>query len=58
MEFEIFNNLSKTLYVWKRHGEKLKKGLLMTIAIELFSYRRNESATRDVTLRRFSEIFI
>ena len=58
MEFEIFNNLSKTLYVCKRHGEKLKQGLLMTIAIELFSDRRNESATRDVTLRRFSEAFI
>lgn len=58
MEFEIFNHLSKTLYVCKRHGEKLKKGLLMTITMELFSDRRNESATRDVTLRRFSEAFI
>lgn len=58
MEFEIFNNLSKTLYICKRHGEKLKKGLLPTIAMELFNNRRNEVATRDVTLKRFSDTFI
>jgi hypothetical protein len=58
MQFEIFYNLSNTLYVCKRHGEKLKKGLLMTIAMELFSDRRNESATKDVTLRRFSDTLI
>ena len=58
MEFEIFNNLLKTLYICRRHGEKLKQALLITIAMELFSDGRNESATRDVTLNRVSDTFI
>ena len=58
MEFEIFNNLSKTLYICNRHGEKWKQGLLITIAMGQFSDRRNESATRDVMLKRFSNTFI